>query len=87
MICTLSTPFHSLTQKHLCWHSNTKILRNGPRVHSPFSLAELVGSLASLGYWTDRLIVSPASLGYSADMLIVSPASLGCSAVFVWQTG
>jgi hypothetical protein len=36
MICTLSTPFHSLTQKHLCWHSNTKILRNGPKGTFPF---------------------------------------------------
>jgi hypothetical protein len=23
--------------KHLCWHSITKILRNGPRAHFPFS--------------------------------------------------
>jgi hypothetical protein len=37
MICTLSTTLHRLTQKHLCWHSITKILRNGPRAHFPFN--------------------------------------------------
>jgi hypothetical protein len=38
MICTLSTPLHRLTQKHLCWHPITKILRNGPRAHFPFTI-------------------------------------------------
>jgi hypothetical protein len=33
----LSTTLHRLTQKHLCWHSITKILRNGPRAHFPFT--------------------------------------------------
>jgi hypothetical protein len=28
---------HRSTQKHLCWHSITKILRNGPRAHFPFT--------------------------------------------------
>jgi hypothetical protein len=37
MICTLSTTLHRSTQKHLRWHSITKILRNGPRAHFPFS--------------------------------------------------
>jgi hypothetical protein len=37
LICTLSTTLHRLTQKHLCWHSITKILRNGPRAHFPFN--------------------------------------------------
>jgi hypothetical protein len=32
----LSTTLHRLTQKHLCWHSITKILRNGSRAHFPF---------------------------------------------------
>jgi hypothetical protein len=36
MICTLSTTLHRSTQKHLRWHSITKILRNGPRAHFPF---------------------------------------------------
>jgi transposase InsO family protein len=39
MICTLSTTLHRLAQKHLCWHSITKILRNGPRAHFPFKKA------------------------------------------------
>jgi hypothetical protein len=37
MICTLSTTLHRSTQKHLRWHSITKIFRNGPRAHFPFS--------------------------------------------------
>jgi hypothetical protein len=28
---------YRFTFKHLCWHSITKILRNGPRAHFPFS--------------------------------------------------
>jgi hypothetical protein len=28
---------HWFTFKHLCWHSITKILRNGPRAHFPFN--------------------------------------------------
>jgi hypothetical protein len=42
MICTMSTTFHRLAQKHLRWHSITKILRNGPRAHFPFNLPFLV---------------------------------------------
>jgi hypothetical protein len=37
MICTLFIHGHKFTFKHLCWHSITKILRNGPRAHFPFS--------------------------------------------------
>jgi hypothetical protein len=32
----LSSHGHRFTFKHLCWHSITKILRNGPRAHFPF---------------------------------------------------
>jgi hypothetical protein len=32
----LSIHEHKFTFKHLCWHSITKILRNGPRAHFPF---------------------------------------------------
>jgi hypothetical protein len=35
----LSTILHRSTQKHLCWHSITKILGNGPKAHFPFSYA------------------------------------------------
>jgi hypothetical protein len=28
---------HRFTFKYLCWHSITKILRNGPRAHFPFT--------------------------------------------------
>jgi hypothetical protein len=34
----LSITLHRLTQVHLCWHSITKILRNGPMAHFPFNL-------------------------------------------------
>jgi hypothetical protein len=34
----LSIIWHRLTHDHLCWHSITKILRNGPRAHFPFNL-------------------------------------------------
>jgi hypothetical protein len=36
LIFTLSIIWHRLTRDHLCWHSITKILRNGPRAHFPF---------------------------------------------------
>jgi hypothetical protein len=37
LIFTLSIIWHRLTHDHLCWHSITKILRNGPRAHFPFT--------------------------------------------------
>jgi hypothetical protein len=42
VICTLFNYGHIFTFKHLCLHSITKILRNGPRAHFPFSLSILV---------------------------------------------
>jgi hypothetical protein len=46
LICTLSIIWHRLTHDHLCWHSITKILRNGPRAHFPFrSTFDLIGYL------------------------------------------
>jgi hypothetical protein len=36
LICTLSIHERKFTFKHLCWHSITKILRNGPRAHFSF---------------------------------------------------
>jgi hypothetical protein len=41
MICTLFIHGHKFTFKHLCWHSITKILRNGPGAHFPFRGREL----------------------------------------------
>src|SRR5688500_8132552 len=37
VICTLFIHGHRFTFKHLCWHSITKILRNGPKAHFPFT--------------------------------------------------
>jgi hypothetical protein len=36
VICTLFIHGHIFTFKHLCLHSITKILRNGPKAHFPF---------------------------------------------------
>jgi hypothetical protein len=36
VICTLIIFGHIFTFKHLCLHSITKILRNGPKAHFPF---------------------------------------------------
>jgi hypothetical protein len=41
LICTLSINWHRFTLKHLCWHSITKILRNGPRAHFPFKFPDV----------------------------------------------
>jgi hypothetical protein len=41
VICTLIILGHIFTFKHLCLHSITKILRNGPKAHFPFSLTTL----------------------------------------------
>jgi hypothetical protein len=48
MICTLSTILHRSTQKHLHWHSITKILRNGPRAHFPFKNLLTIVALSSV---------------------------------------
>jgi hypothetical protein len=37
MIFTLFIHVHKFPIKHMCWHSITKIHRNGPRAHFPFS--------------------------------------------------
>jgi hypothetical protein len=41
LIGTFSIHEHKFTFKHLCWLSITKILRNGPRAHFPFTMAEV----------------------------------------------
>jgi hypothetical protein len=37
---------HKFTLKHLCWHSITKILRNGPRAHFPFKFVLFVSYIS-----------------------------------------
>jgi hypothetical protein len=39
VICTLFNHGHIFTFKHLCLHSITKILRNGPKAHFPFTVS------------------------------------------------
>jgi hypothetical protein len=42
---------HIFTFKHLCLHSITKILRNGPRAHFPFTITKSSkGDLVRLKY-------------------------------------
>jgi hypothetical protein len=43
----LSIHNHEFTLKHLCWHSITKILRNGPRAHFPFKTLPVPVCIAS----------------------------------------
>jgi hypothetical protein len=49
----LSIQGYRFTFKHLCWHSITKILRNGPRAHFPFStiLGHVRCMLSNAGLW------------------------------------
>jgi hypothetical protein len=54
MICTLSTTLHRSTQKHLHWHSITKILRNGPRAHFPFSTPSSMPASSARSYSPSR---------------------------------
>jgi hypothetical protein len=60
MICTLFTTLHRSTQKYLRWHSITKILRNGPRAHFPFSRVMMAPpvtwSVRALGWARRRLL-------------------------------
>jgi hypothetical protein len=44
VICNLSIHGHIFTFWHLCLHLITKILRNGPRAHFPFTCAVLARS-------------------------------------------
>jgi hypothetical protein len=53
VICTLFIHGHIFTFKHLCLHSITKILRNGPKAHFPFRL--------HLGAVCDQRIAAPPS--------------------------
>jgi hypothetical protein len=51
----LSINWHRFTLKHVCWHSITKILRNGPRAHFPFSLPRTRTGYDSIWVVVDRL--------------------------------
>jgi hypothetical protein len=43
MIFTLFIHVHKFPIKHMCWHSITKIHRNGPRAHFPFNYDIILG--------------------------------------------
>jgi hypothetical protein len=45
VICTLIILGHIFTFKHLCLHSITKILRNGPKAHFPFIGVDVDGEV------------------------------------------
>jgi hypothetical protein len=48
MIFTLFIHVHKFPIKHMCWHSITKIHRNGPRAHFPFKDTQAEGVLGEL---------------------------------------
>jgi hypothetical protein len=60
--CTLSIHEHKFTFKHLCWHSITKILRNGPRAHFPFTKAD--GSYSQASPRIDQIPISQMWIWY-----------------------
>ena len=66
MIFTLFTHEHKFPIKHMCWHSITKIHRNGPRAHFPFShndRVKKVHHVISISY----SFLFPLSLSYNKD--------------------
>jgi hypothetical protein len=60
LICTLSIHGHRFTFKHLCWHSITKILRNGPRAHFPFSVVDSLWADSRRGAASCLAMVAPS---------------------------
>jgi hypothetical protein len=58
LICTLSIHGHRFTFKHLCWHSITKILRNGLRAYFPFKKEKFRGMRTVLHtlYWLAQCV-------------------------------
>jgi hypothetical protein len=66
MICTLFMHGHKFTFKHLCVHSITKIPRNGPRAHFPFSDLQLDGGGKRAGL---RALPLPQPQGFSSPGL------------------
>jgi hypothetical protein len=60
MICTLFTLLHRSTQKHLRWHSITKILRNGQRAHFPFKKPATSHGKAPSGESGNKMKGSPS---------------------------
>jgi hypothetical protein len=59
VICTLFIHGHIFTFKHLCLHSITKILRNGPKAHFPFSCAQLLWMRQTLRDYSYKLTKVP----------------------------
>jgi hypothetical protein len=68
LICTLSIIWHRLTHDHLCWHSITKILRNGPKADFPFTCPyiqtniEIILYPFALSHWLFNLVLNLCSL-------------------------
>ena len=64
----MSITWDTLTLKHLCWHSITKILRNGPRAHFPFNLP-LFGDLCQSQHKATR--TSAKSLQIKLKLILI----------------
>jgi hypothetical protein len=88
MICTLFTTLHRLTQKHLCWHSITKILRNGPRAHFPFSKVDRKSTSGTCQF-LGRSLVSWSSKKQTSVALSTAEAEYvaagQCCAQLLWM--
>jgi hypothetical protein len=64
---------HKFTFKHLCWHSITKILRNGPRAHFPFKgYALCLTGQCTAGH---APVLRTALGGLAVDVAIWSPSA------------
>jgi hypothetical protein len=50
MIFTLFIHVHKFPIKHMCWHSITKIHRNGPRAHFPFTYSKAEDTALSAAF-------------------------------------
>jgi hypothetical protein len=70
VICTLFIYGHGFTFKHLCLHSITTILRNGPKAHFPFRLSECIKH-------QDSEDQNPYALHYRNRVLCRVPEALG----------
>jgi hypothetical protein len=73
VICTLFIHEHIFTFKPLCLHSITKILRNGPRAHFPFTAAVVAAAGGALGGDHPWVVVAAAGTMVVVVMVAAGP--------------
>jgi hypothetical protein len=54
---------HRFTFKYLCWHSITKILRNGPKAHFPFTIPRTTRARTTVAPRTTRPVALTSRQG------------------------